>query len=110
MPKPGEQTREAIFAQPEWLRAVPERVGERRFPEGHVLFTGCGTSFHAAQVGAELAGGEAVQALELVLRPRQADVLEEAAANLAAVGDAHANARGDGVPIGEKGQHGAPQA
>ena len=75
MPKPGEQTREAIFAQPEWLRGVPERVGDRRYPEGLVLFTGCGTSFHAAQVGAELAGGEAVQALELVLRPSRADVL-----------------------------------
>jgi glucosamine--fructose-6-phosphate aminotransferase (isomerizing) len=75
MPKPGEQTREAIFAQPEWLRGVPERVGDRRYPEGLVLFTGCGTSFHAAQVGAGLAGGEAVQALELVLRPRRADVL-----------------------------------
>ena len=75
MPKPGEQTREAVFAQPEWLRGVSERVGQRRFPEGQVLFTGCGTSFHAAQVGAELAGGEAVQALELVLRPRRADVL-----------------------------------
>ena len=75
MPKPGEQTREAIFAQPEWLRGVPDRVGKRRFPEGLVLFTGCGTSFHAAQVGAELAGGQAVQALELVLRSRRADVL-----------------------------------
>jgi glucosamine--fructose-6-phosphate aminotransferase (isomerizing) len=75
VPKFGEQTREAIFAQPEWLRGVSERVGQRRFPEGQVLFTGCGTSFHAAQVGAELAGGEAVQALELVLRPRRAAVL-----------------------------------
>jgi len=75
MPKPGEETREAIFAQPEWLRGVQERVGERRFPKGQVLFTGCGTSYHAAQVGAELAGGAAVQALELVLRPWQADVL-----------------------------------
>jgi glucosamine 6-phosphate synthetase-like amidotransferase/phosphosugar isomerase protein len=35
------------------------------------LYTGCGTSFHAAQTG-----GEAVQALELVLDPgREADVL-----------------------------------
>jgi fructoselysine-6-P-deglycase FrlB-like protein len=38
--------------------------------QGRALFTGCGTSFHAAQTG-----GEAVQALELVLRPREADVL-----------------------------------
>jgi fructoselysine-6-P-deglycase FrlB-like protein len=64
----GEQTRAAIAAQPEWLRAVPT---DRRFPDTRLLFTGCGTSFHAAQTG-----GEAVQALELVLRPeREADVL-----------------------------------
>ena len=63
----GEKTREAIFAQPEWLRAVP---ADRRLPEGRVLHTGCGTSFHAAQTG-----GWAEQALELVLRPRRADVL-----------------------------------
>ena len=35
-----------------------------------MLHTGCGTSFHAAQTG-----GWAEQALELVLRPRRADVL-----------------------------------
>jgi glucosamine--fructose-6-phosphate aminotransferase (isomerizing) len=63
----GEETRRAIFAQPEWLRAVPT---ERRLPDGRVLHTGCGTSFHAAQTG-----GWAEQALELVLRPRKADVL-----------------------------------
>jgi glutamine---fructose-6-phosphate transaminase (isomerizing) len=63
----GEETRRAIFAQPEWLRAVPS---DRRLPEGRVLHTGCGTSFHAAQTG-----GWAEQALELVLRPREADVL-----------------------------------
>jgi glucosamine--fructose-6-phosphate aminotransferase (isomerizing) len=65
----GEQTRAAVFAQPEWLRGVPT---DRRFPDGaKLLFTGCGTSFHAAQTG-----GEAVQALELALRPeRDADVL-----------------------------------
>ncbi|MGI8421093.1 MAG: hypothetical protein ACR2MU_02345, partial [Gaiellaceae bacterium] len=65
----GELTRAALAAQPDWLRAVPT---DRRFPEGaRLLFTGCGTSFHAAQTG-----GEAVQALELVLRPkRDADVL-----------------------------------
>src|SRR5438046_513909 len=62
-------TRQAIAAQPDWLRAVPT---DRRFPDGaRVLLTGCGTSFHAAQTG-----GEAVQALELVLRPRRdADLL-----------------------------------
>jgi glucosamine--fructose-6-phosphate aminotransferase (isomerizing) len=44
---------------------------DRRLPAGRVLYTGCGTSFHAAQTG-----GDAVQALELVLRPdREADVL-----------------------------------
>ena len=65
----GEQTRRAIAAQPEWLAQVPT---DRRFPEGaRILFTGCGTSFHAA-----LTGGDAVQALELVLRPeRDADLL-----------------------------------
>jgi glutamine---fructose-6-phosphate transaminase (isomerizing) len=63
----GLQTKRMIALQPEWLR----RVGtDLRLP-GHPLFTGCGTSFHAAQTG-----GEAVQALELVLRPdREADVL-----------------------------------
>jgi fructoselysine-6-P-deglycase FrlB-like protein len=34
------------------------------------VFTGCGTSFHAAQTG-----GEAVQALEAVLSPPEADLL-----------------------------------
>ncbi len=65
----GEQTKAAIAAQPEWLARVPTG---RRFPDGaRLLFTGCGTSFHAAQTG-----GEAVQALELVLRPeRDADLL-----------------------------------
>jgi glucosamine--fructose-6-phosphate aminotransferase (isomerizing) len=52
-----------MAAQPEWLRQVPERVGDGRVPEGaRVLFTGCGTSFHAA-----LACGTAAQALEVVL-------------------------------------------
>ncbi|HLE99674.1 MAG TPA: hypothetical protein VI540_07220 [Gaiellaceae bacterium] len=60
---PGQLTRRAIAAQPEWLRQVPERVGDRRLPDGaRVLFTGCGTSYHAA-----LACGPAAQALELVL-------------------------------------------
>ena len=69
---PGQLTRKAIEAQPEWLAQVPERIGERRLPEGaRVLFTGCGTSFHAA-----LASGPAAPALEVVLgnAPR-ADVL-----------------------------------
>jgi fructoselysine-6-P-deglycase FrlB-like protein len=65
----GEQTRRAIAAQPDWLAQVPT---DRRFPdEARLLFTGCGTSFHAA-----MTGGDAVQALELVLRPeRDADLL-----------------------------------
>jgi len=64
---PGE-TRRAVFAQPEWLRAVPT---ERRLPDGaRVVFTGCGTSFHAAQTG-----GWAVQSLEAVLSPPDADVM-----------------------------------
>ena len=66
----GELTRDAICAQPEWLRGVPERVGERRLPNARVVFTGCGTSFHAAQTG-----GEAVQALDAVLRVPEADLL-----------------------------------
>jgi glucosamine--fructose-6-phosphate aminotransferase (isomerizing) len=58
----GQLTRKAIAAQPEWLRQVPERVGDRRLPEGaRALFIGCGTSFHAA-----LACGEAAQSLEVV--------------------------------------------
>jgi glucosamine 6-phosphate synthetase-like amidotransferase/phosphosugar isomerase protein len=69
---PGQLTRRAIAAQPEWLAGVPERVGDARLPEGaRVLFTGCGTSFHAA-----LACGMAVQALELVLgNAPEADLL-----------------------------------
>ncbi len=65
----GDLTRAAIAAQPDWLRAVPT---DRRFPDGvRRLFTGCGTSFHAAQTG-----GEAAQALELVLAPgRDAELL-----------------------------------
>lgn len=65
----GEQTKRAIALQPEWLARVPT---DRRFPDGaRLLFTGCGTSYHAA-----MTGGEAVQALELVLRPeRDADLL-----------------------------------
>jgi len=66
----GEQTRRAIAAQPEWLRGVEKRVGERRLPAGRILFTGCGTSFHAAQTA-----GDAIQALEAVLTPPEADLL-----------------------------------
>jgi glucosamine 6-phosphate synthetase-like amidotransferase/phosphosugar isomerase protein len=69
---PGQLTRTAIAAQPEWLRQVPESVADLRLPEGaHVLFTGCGTSFHAA-----LGCGRAAQALEIVLgNAPPADVL-----------------------------------
>src|SRR3954447_20332358 len=64
---PGE-TRRAVFAQPEWLRAVPT---DRKLPrEAEVVFPGCGTSFHAAQTG-----GFAVEALEAVLSPPRADIM-----------------------------------
>ena len=68
----GQLTRTAVAAQPDWLRQVPERVGALRLPaDASVLFTGCGTSYHAA-----LACGPAAQALELVLGNAQAaDVL-----------------------------------
>jgi fructoselysine-6-P-deglycase FrlB-like protein len=64
---PGE-TRLTTFEQPDWLRVVPR---DRRLPEGaRVVFTGCGTSFHAAQTG-----GWAVQSLEAVLSPPEADLM-----------------------------------
>jgi glucosamine--fructose-6-phosphate aminotransferase (isomerizing) len=64
---PGE-TRRAMLSQPEWLRLVPTA---RRLPDGaRVVFVGCGTSFHAAQTG-----GWAVQALEAVLAPPDADLM-----------------------------------
>jgi glutamine---fructose-6-phosphate transaminase (isomerizing) len=61
------RTRATIEEQPEWLRSVRTDV---RLPPGRVVHTGCGTSWHAAQTG-----GEAVESLEAVLRPPQADVL-----------------------------------
>src|SRR3954453_20083041 len=62
---PGETLR-AFRLQPDWLRTL--RV-DQRLPDGaQVVFTGCGTSFHAAQTG-----GWAVQALEAVLKPPLAD-------------------------------------
>jgi fructoselysine-6-P-deglycase FrlB-like protein len=61
------QTAAAVAAQPEWLAAVPSG---RRLPPGRVVYTGCGTSFHAAQTG-----GPAVQALDASLTPPDADVL-----------------------------------
>src|SRR6266705_4757248 len=63
-----DETFHAILAQPEWLRAL--RV-DKRLPDGaRVVHTGCGTSFHAAQTG-----GWAVQALEAVLDPPEAEVM-----------------------------------
>ena len=62
------ETRRAVFAQPDWLRAVP--TGTQLPREADVVFTGCGTSFHAAQTG-----GRAIQALEAVLRAPRADIL-----------------------------------
>ncbi|HVW89727.1 MAG TPA: hypothetical protein VHC01_09700 [Gaiellaceae bacterium] len=62
------ETRQAVFDQPAWLRLVPTDV---RLPAGAtVVHTGCGTSFHAAQTA-----GRAVQALEAVLDPPEADIL-----------------------------------
>jgi glutamine---fructose-6-phosphate transaminase (isomerizing) len=63
----GELTRAAVAAQPEWLRSVPT---DRRLPSGSVAYTGCGTSYHAAQTG-----GFAVEALEAVLAPPAVDTL-----------------------------------
>jgi glutamine---fructose-6-phosphate transaminase (isomerizing) len=64
----GDLTRKALFSQPDWLRHVPT---ERRLPDRKLLFSGCGTSFHAAQTG-----GDAANALDLVLQPeRDAEVL-----------------------------------
>jgi fructoselysine-6-P-deglycase FrlB-like protein len=63
----GAETRAAIAAQPEWLRAVPADLRLARF---RTVFTGCGTSFHAAQTG-----GPALQALEVVLAPPDAQQL-----------------------------------
>src|SRR5581483_2817634 len=60
-------TRTAVFAQPEFLERVPT---DARLPEGRAVFTGCGTSFHAAQTA-----GDAVQALEAAHSPPDADVL-----------------------------------
>jgi glucosamine--fructose-6-phosphate aminotransferase (isomerizing) len=70
---PGQLTRAAIAQQPEWLRQVPHRVGDARLPKGaRVLFTGCGTSFHAALA----TGAPAAQALEVVLgNTPEADLL-----------------------------------
>ncbi len=69
---PGGLTRIATAAQPEWLRQIQERVGGLRVAsDARVLFTGCGTSFHAA-----LACGTAAQALELLVgQAPEADVL-----------------------------------
>jgi glutamine---fructose-6-phosphate transaminase (isomerizing) len=64
---PG-MTRRAMLAQPDWLRSVP---ADLRLPEGaRVVFVGCGTSFHAAQTG-----GWALQSLEAVLAPPDADLM-----------------------------------
>ncbi len=62
------ETKQAVFAQPEWLRGVPT---DRQLPDdARVVFTGCGTSFHAAQTG-----GVAIQALEAAISPPSADIM-----------------------------------
>jgi glutamine---fructose-6-phosphate transaminase (isomerizing) len=63
----GDRTRAAIAAQPAWLRGIP---ADRRLPPGRTAYTGCGTSFHAAQTA-----GYAVQALEAVSRPPDVEQL-----------------------------------
>ena len=61
-------TEQAVLFQPEWLRALGPVP---RLPEGaRVVFVGCGTSFHAAQTG-----GAALQALEAVAVPPDADIM-----------------------------------
>ena len=66
---PGGLTAAAIAAQPAWLRAL--RVDEAVRSGARVLFTGCGTSYHAAR-----AAGQAAHALDVVLGDAQpADVL-----------------------------------
>src|SRR5438094_10096364 len=64
---PGE-TRRAVFAQPDWLRRLA--VGRRLPDDVPAVFTGCGTSFHAAQTG-----GRAVQALEAAMAPPSAALM-----------------------------------
>ncbi len=62
------ETRRSVLLQPDWLRSVPRHL---RLPEAaRVVFVGCGTSFHAAQTG-----GWAIQALEAVLAPPDADLM-----------------------------------
>ncbi len=63
---------EAVAAQPDWLARVPT---ERPLPEGRVVHVGCGTSFHAAQTGAMRIGCSAMQALEAVLQPPEAEAM-----------------------------------
>jgi glutamine---fructose-6-phosphate transaminase (isomerizing) len=63
----GEKTREAVFSQPDWLRCV---ATDGRLPAGKAVFTGAGTSFHAAQTG-----GQAVEALDAAVSPPEADLL-----------------------------------
>jgi glucosamine--fructose-6-phosphate aminotransferase (isomerizing) len=63
----GELTQRGIRVQPDWLAQVPTDLS---LPVGRTLFTGCGTSFHAAQTG-----GPAIQALDAVLKPPRADLL-----------------------------------
>jgi glucosamine--fructose-6-phosphate aminotransferase (isomerizing) len=64
----GELTRAAFSAQSEWLERL--RVEERLPERSRVVYTGCGTSFHAAQTA-----GDAVHALDAVVAPPAADVL-----------------------------------
>src|SRR5918994_1388508 len=68
-PVAGDQTRFGIAVQPTWLREL--HVVERLPEDVQILFTGCGSSYHAAQTA-----GSAIQAFELVLgRGTKADIL-----------------------------------
>ena len=64
--------REAVAAQPDWLAQVPT---DRRLPAGRIVHVGAGTSFHAAQTGAASRGYSALQSLEAVLAPPEADAM-----------------------------------
>lgn len=63
----GLRTRAAVDAQPEWLAQVPT---DRRLPDARIVYVGAGTSFHAAQTA-----GWALQSLEALLDPPQADLM-----------------------------------
>ena len=64
--------RAAVAAQPDWLAQVPT---DRRLPPGRIVHVGAGTSFHAAQTGAQPSAYSALQSLEAVIAPPEADAV-----------------------------------